>query len=234
MSIVTSKSRITLDRTRQAAPQIVEYLRERILALELAPGSTISRTALQQQFGLSQTPVRDALLKLEEEGLITVYPQYATLVSRIDINLARQAHFMRRAIEADAVRLLAEKDVTAVVADMTAANAQVHEQARLKNHAAFLMADRNFHHTIFRHADILELWPILRRHSGHLDRLRMLNLPNIGMERVANLHDKIIDGIASQDPDRAAGAMREHLSKTLSMLDWVATRYPDYIEFSGT
>lgn len=230
MSTLTSKSRIALDRTRQVAPQIVEYLRERILALELIPGSTISRTALQQQFGLSQTPVRDALLKLEEEGLVTVYPQYATLVSRINIDMARQAHFMRRAVESDAVRVLAETGNKAAVADMTAANAQVRERAQRKDHAAFLIADREFHHTIFRHADILELWPILRRHSGHLDRLRMLNLPNIGMERVVDLHDKIIQGIAAENPAAAVEAMREHLSKTLSMLDWVGSQYPDYLE----
>ena len=230
MSTITSKSRIALDRTRQAAPQVVEYLRERILALELAPGSTISRTALQQQFGLSQTPVRDALLKLEEEGLITVYPQYATLVSRINISIARQAHFMRRAIESDAVRVLAETANKAAVADLRAANAEVRDRASKNDHAAFLIADRKFHHTIFRHADILELWPILRRHSGHLDRLRMLNLPNIGMERVVALHEKIIDGIAAEDPTAAIEAMREHLSKTLSMLDWVGQQFPDYIE----
>lgn len=230
MSTITSKSRIVLDRTRQVAPQVVEYLRERILALELAPGSTISRTALQQQFGLSQTPVRDALLKLEEEGLVTVYPQYATLVSRINIGIARQAHFMRRAIESDAVRVLAETANKTAVAEMRAANAEVSHRADQKDHAAFLIADREFHHTIFRHADILELWPILRRHSGHLDRLRMLNLPNIGMERVVALHEKIIDGIAAEDPIAAIEAMREHLSKTLSMLDWVGQQYPDYLE----
>jgi len=235
MSSITAKNRVSLDRTRQISPQIVEYLRERILALELKPGTTLSRTALQQQFGLSQTPVRDALLKLEEEGLVTVYPQYATLVSRINIDLARQTHFMRRAIESDAVRELAERQratntATTVVAELRQANEAVGEQARAKDQAGFLIADRAFHHTIFRHADLLELWPILRRHSGHLDRLRMLNLPNLGMDRVVILHGQIIDGIAAGDPDMAVAAMREHLSKTLAMLEWIGQEYPDYIE----
>lgn len=230
MSSITARTRVSLDRTRQIAPQIVEYLRERILALELQPGTTLSRTALQQQFGLSQTPVRDALLKLEEEGLVTVYPQYATLVSRINIDLARQTHFMRRAIESDAVRLLAEQANPAAVADLRRANAVVNQQSENNDHAGFLIADREFHYTIFRHADLLELWPILRRHSGHLDRLRMLNLPNIGMARVVSLHGEIIDGIAAGDPDAAVAAMREHLSKTLAMLEWIGREYPDYIE----
>ncbi|HTM76946.1 MAG TPA: GntR family transcriptional regulator [Devosia sp.] len=230
MTTNTIRSRIALDRTRQISPQIVEYLRERILALELEPGATLSRIGLQQQFGLSQTPVRDALLKLEEEGLVTVYPQHATLVSRINIDLARQTHFMRRAIESDAVRILAEQTSMAIVADLRRANEHVAEQAEKADYAGFLLADRTFHHVIFEHADLLELWPILRRHSGHLDRLRRLNLPSVGMERVVDLHGKIIDGIAAGDPGAAADAMREHLSKTLAMLEWVQANYPNFIE----
>lgn len=229
MSFTPLKNRISLDRTRQISPQVVEYLRERILALELEPGAPLSRLALQELFGLSQTPVRDALLKLEEEGLVTVYPQYATLVSRIDLSLARQTHFMRRAVESDAVRVLAETVTPTMVSDLKQANKAVAIQAKNRDYANFLIADREFHHTIFRHADILELWPIMRRHSGHLDRLRRLNLPNIGMDRVVRLHGKIIDGVAARNPDTAADAMREHLSKTLSMLDSIAAQYPDFI-----
>lgn len=231
MSSTSSRGRVGLDRTRQIAPQIVQYLRERILALDLKPGAVLSRAALQEQFGLSQTPVRDALIMLEDEGLVTVYPQYATLVSRIDIDLARQTHFMRRAVESDAVRLLAsEKSAATSARALARANERVAEQAVRKDHARFLIADGEFHRTIFELADILELWPILRRHSGHLDRLRMLNLPNVGMEEVVHLHDRIVDAIAARDPDAAVEALRHHVSKTLSMIDSIRAQYPDLIE----
>src|SRR5687768_5719109 len=77
-----------LDRDRQAAPQVFERLRDQIVSLALPPGSPLSRTALAGQFGVSSTPVRDALMRLEEEGLVDVFPQYATVVSRIDVKLA--------------------------------------------------------------------------------------------------------------------------------------------------
>ena len=73
-----------LDRTRQAAPQVFEQLRERIVSLALPPGTVLARAELAQAFGVSQTPVRDALMRLGEEGLVDVFPQHATLVSRID------------------------------------------------------------------------------------------------------------------------------------------------------
>lgn len=225
-----AKHRSGLDRTRQIAPQIVEYLRERILALDLAPGTALSRVELQKQFGLSQTPVRDALMRLEEEGLVTVYPQYATLVSKIDINLARQTHLMRRAVEQEAVFNLAEKANRGPIADrLRVANTKLKALAS-KEHAEFLAADRAFHFIIFEEAGLEHIWPIIRRHSGHIDRLRRLNLVNVGTKRVVDTHDMIIEGIEKGAPVEAAQAMKTHLSGTLSMIDDIAARYPDYIE----
>src|SRR5262245_42693270 len=101
------RSGARLDRARQAAPQVFERLRNAIVALELPPGAPLSRAELAGQFGVSSTPVRDALMRLEEEGLVDVFPQHATVVSRIDIGRAEQAHFLRQALELEIVRQLA-------------------------------------------------------------------------------------------------------------------------------
>src|SRR6195952_155183 len=96
-----------LDRDRQAAPPGFDRLRGMIISLELPPGSPLSRAALAGQFGVSSTPIRDALMRLAEEGLGEVFPQYATVVSRVDVRLAQQAHFLRQAVELEIVRGLA-------------------------------------------------------------------------------------------------------------------------------
>src|SRR5215831_17229744 len=109
-----------LDRDRQAAPQVFERLRGMIVALELPPGAPLSRAALAEQFGVSSTPIRDALMRLDEEGLVEVFPQYATVVSRIDVHRAQQAHFLRQALELEIVRVLALKPHEALVAELHA------------------------------------------------------------------------------------------------------------------
>src|SRR3982751_1691208 len=98
-----------LDRSRHAAPQVFERLREMILVLDLVPGTVLSRAELAARFGVSQTPIRDALLRLGEEGLVDIFPQHATVVSRINLASARQAHFLRKSIELEVVRTLASQ-----------------------------------------------------------------------------------------------------------------------------
>src|ERR1700754_2779430 len=119
-----------LDRGRQGAPQVFERLRETIISLLLPPGSPLSRAALAEQFGVSSTPVRDALMRLDEEGLVEVFPQYATVVSRVDVRRAQQAHFLRQALELEIVRGLAMQRDEVLIADLGAAIARQQQFAK--------------------------------------------------------------------------------------------------------
>src|ERR1700754_4383728 len=132
-----------LDRDRQAAPQVFERLRGMIISLDLPPGSPLSRAALAGQFGVSSTPIRDALMRLEEEGLVEVFPQYATVVSRIDVHRAQQAHFLRLALEI--VRVLALKPDEALVAELNATIARQQQFAKVGTFEKFMAADNEFH-----------------------------------------------------------------------------------------
>lgn len=220
---------VRLDRSRQAAPQIFETLRERILTLVLKPNEVLSRAALQQEFGVSQTPVRDALLKLEQEGLVEIYPQHATVVARIDVNAARQAHFLRIAIELEAVRHLAANPDADFVARLRAAIGEQQRLSGLGDYPGFVAADQAMHGLFFEQMRLPELWNIIRRQSGHIDRLRLLNLPLPGkIDAVIADHEAIIDAIARGDADGAANALRRHLSGTLSIIEQIRQRYPDY------
>lgn len=223
-------SRFMLDRSRQVAPQIFDFLRECIVSVQIAPGTVMSRAELQSQFGVSQTPVREALLKLEEEGLVRVYPQHATLVSRINISQARQAHFMRRAVEANIAFSLARNATEILVKELNHANDLVRTAAQAGDLTSFLVADRGFHKIMYQHSDMMMIWGIMRANSGHLDRLRRLNLPKLGVQRIVREHENLISAIEQKKPQQAAEAMQAHLANTLAMLDEVANEYPEFIE----
>jgi DNA-binding GntR family transcriptional regulator len=222
--------KIRLDRTRLAAPQVLEKLRDAILSLELAPGTVLARQELANHFGVSQTPVREALLRLNEEGLVDVFPQHATLVSRIDIAAARQAHFLRRSIELELVRQLALEPPAGLAEQMKATIAQQAALSAAQRYGDFVGADRAFHRLMYEAGGVPDLWELVGRVSGHVDRLRRLHLPTAGKtEAILRDHRAIVRGIEAKDPAAAQAALRKHLSGTLSAVDEICRQYPDYV-----
>lgn len=220
-----------LDRSRQVALQVHEILRDRILKVQLVPGTVLSRASLQLEFGVSQTPVRDALMRLQEEGMVDVYPQYATVVAKIDIDHARQAQFLRLSIELEAVRRLTEETPAETAAELGDILARQKALARPETYDTFDSIDREFHRKLYEKTGILQLWSNVRRQSVHLDRLRRLNLPMPGkMHTVLTDHEAIVAAIASGKPEAATAALRTHLSGTLSIIDVISAEYPDYVE----
>ena len=222
--------KIRLDRTRLAAPQVLERLRDAILSLELVPGAVLVRQELAERIGVSQTPVREALLRLHEEGLVEVFPQHATLVSRIDVAAARQAHFLRRSIELELVHQLALDPPAGLVDQMKATVSQQAALARAQRYSDFVEADRAFHRLMYEAGDVLSLWELVNRASGHVDRLRRLHLPTAGKtESILRDHRAIVRGIENHDPAAAQSALRAHLSGTLSAVAEICRQHPDYI-----
>ena len=219
-----------LDRERQAAPQVFERLRGMIIALDLPPGSALSRATLATQFGVSSTPIRDALMRLAEEGLVDVFPQHATVVSRIDIRLAQQAHFLRQALELEIVRLLALAREKPLVTQLDQLITRQQQFAKAGDFEGFMAADNDFHAELYAAADKHDLWTLVRSRSGHIDRLRLLHLPSPGKAQdIVRHHRLIAKAIGSGEPDQAQQHLRTHLSGTLSDLATIRTMHPEYL-----
>lgn len=227
--VTTTVGRGVRERGRGGASYVFETLREDIIALVLAPGAVLSRSDLQHRFGLSSTPVRDALLRLQEEGLVEVFPQSATVVTPIDLEQAREAQFLRRSIELEIVRVLALAADPAVIARLRSLLRQQSALAKVGEFGAFTAADQAFHKAMYEAAQVLSLWRLVNRQSGHIDRLRRLHLPVPGkMRQVLRDHTAITEAIAAGAPDKAQALLREHLSNSLAFVDTLKTKHPEY------
>jgi DNA-binding GntR family transcriptional regulator len=215
--------------SRGGALHVFEVLREEIISLRLAPRTVLSRAELQKRFGLSSTPIRDALLRLQEERLVAIFPQHATLVSPIDLGRAREAQFLRRSIELEIVRVLALGATPGLVEKLRSLIRQQTAFAQLGELEAFNAADQVFHRALYEAAEVEGLWSLVRRHSGHIDRLRRLNLPVAGkMQEVIRDHEAIAAAIEAGQPDEAQHVLRDHLSRSLDFVESLRASHPDY------
>src|SRR5690606_39801560 len=96
-------------RSRMAVPQIYDDLRSQIVSISLRPGVGLSEARIAEQYGVSRTPVREAFKRLAEDGFLEVVPQVGTFVSRIDLQIVHDAHFVRETLECRVVELAAAR-----------------------------------------------------------------------------------------------------------------------------
>jgi GntR family transcriptional regulator, rspAB operon transcriptional repressor len=218
MDQVVMRSRTGSAGRGQGATSVYDALRADIVALRLQPGAPLSRLDLQSRFGLSSTPLRDALMRLQEDDLVEVFPQHATLISRIDLDHARQAQFLRRSVECETVRQLAETHGEPVRDRLATILRRQEALASIDDMEAFLASDLEFHRVMFEGLGLIDIWLIIRRQASHIDRLRRLHLPVPGkMQQILADHAAILTGIADGDGAAAVAAMRAHLAKSLDL-----------------
>jgi DNA-binding GntR family transcriptional regulator len=228
--MATKTGFLMLDRSRQVAVQVHEILKKRILTVALEPGTVLSRATLMEEFGVSQTPVRDALLRLQEDGLVDIFPQYATRVSRIDVDHARQAQFLRLSVEVEAVRRLSRSSPKETADAMDRVLRQQQAVADPSTYDKFDALDREFHRVLYERSGNTLLWRVIRQQSVHLDRLRRLNLPMEGkIQSLLQEHCSIVRAVREGDEEGAVSALRKHLSGTLSIIDAIREKFPTFM-----
>lgn len=220
----------------QAGRKVYEILRERIIRLDLPPGTPLPRTDLAKEFGISLTPLREALQQLGEERLVLIFPQSRTLVAPIDVAAIGEAQFLRLALETELVRQLACEIAPEDLARLRGIHAlQEGLAGQADRVGTFQELDELFHRALFAAAGHEQSQRLVRSRSGHLDRLRRLVLPNDTtaggpqhMIAVIEGHQKILDGIEARKPDEAVTALRDHLQRTMERLNEKRTAFPEY------
>ena len=208
---------VRLDRRLPVSAQIFDLLRAQIVALQLAPGTPLSRSALAERFGVSQTPIRDALLRLEQEALVTVHPQSSTMVAPIDVDQAHEAQFLRISLECEVSRTIA-LDPGAYDLETPARLLEEMHAAwdRGQDKPTFIERDLPYHRAMFRTTGHEALWDLVKHRSGNVDRLRNLHLPTPGKAaQILADHHAHLDALRAGDEVEAQAVIRRHLTGTL-------------------
>jgi DNA-binding GntR family transcriptional regulator len=212
-----------------SAVAIYRDLHASILSNELPPGAPLQDKLLCAQFAVSRTPVREALIRLAEDGLVDIFPQSGTFVSRIKGDAIPEALDIRQALEGLAVTRATGIAKSADIARLDQLLAQQTALAKTCDTALFHEADELFHETIGLIAERPGLWTLVKQVKLQIDRTRVLTLPAPGrMLQVVGEHRAVRDAIAAGDAAGAREAMTRHLYVVIPDLARLRGEYPAY------
>jgi len=208
-------------------PDIFEALQEEILDGTLAPGDRIKEADIADRFGLSRTPVREALRRLETRGLLTHEPHRGMVVSQLDASAVAELYAMREILDGAAARLAAQHASDVEIREM---QRQIARDRQLVGAPKQLAAsNRAFHAAILRAAHNRFLMKASDTLAEALALLgpTTLAIPGRGPQSIDE-HAEIVEAVAAKDPDAADAAARAHIQSSfaarLAQIDDAMTR----------
>jgi DNA-binding GntR family transcriptional regulator len=204
---------------------IVSYLRLAIVSGELKPGDTLHESSLSRQFGASRSPIREALVQLEQEGLVETFPKKGSVVTRIDRSQLRQALFIRTVLECSNIEMLAE-NITSDQLDRMHQNLQRQKANLLSdNYFESYAAMDEFHYLLCDFNHLPRIWELIRKDKIPLDRLHSLNKPhNPRMVILYSQHIGIVRALEARDSQLCSDLIKAHADidfQAMSLVDEV-------------
>ncbi len=218
-------SRLRHERRLSLADQIEAFLRQAIIEGELRAGTRLVELEIAREAGTSQAPVREALQRLEQDGLVERKSRTATFVTPIAWEEMHDIFLVRTMVEGLACRRVAQciTDVQCTQLQRLVAKMQV---AGLANDIRGVVeTDMTFHRLILEwsnNATLLRIWAPL---YAQLHRMLVTTHPYFfpSLDQVAETHRPVLEALIAHDSERAAQAIREHI-----MLIWTDMLREDF------
>lgn len=208
------------------------WLRQSILEVSLLPGAALAESEIATRFGTSRTPVREALLRLVDEGLIDIRPQRGTYVARISLARLDEALFVRVAVEGAVLRHLAASPARRELARSLDDLVDAHEAAvKRRDLSAMLDSDAQFHRMLVDAIGMPGLWDVVARARDQHHRLRALAAPHQPNGRIAvEDHRAILRALRSGNGELAQARLAAHLDRNRALAHSIAALHPAYFE----
>lgn len=197
---------------RKVTDWVYEELKSAIVDLRLAPGDPLREATLADQLGVSKTPIREALTRLEQEGLVETTSFKGAVVTGYSRQDLLEIYELRELLENAAARTAAESMADA---DRDRLDRICRESRKLKkNHDAAGLAAliSAFDDVLFEQVRNSRIRALIENLRAHLTRIGHLTAEIPGrIEASVDEHEKIVQAIAARDPELAERQMREHI-----------------------
>jgi DNA-binding GntR family transcriptional regulator len=210
-----------------ATSRVCRVLREAIISLELPPGVPIDKGALCERLGVSRFPVSEALSRLQSEGLVEIQPQRGSSVALIRLSDADENMFLRRALEAAAVKALAPAITDETLAALQRNIRYQHAAVEAGDRQGFHKLDLEFHDLLLDALKFPRVKAAAENARLALERVRRLLASARRHALTLKEHERILAGLEARDGERAAEAMMRHLDAVNRELKALAKKRPE-------
>ncbi|HBE77022.1 MAG TPA: GntR family transcriptional regulator [Firmicutes bacterium] len=203
---------IRLDNYKPLRELVFESLREAIISGTLGAGDRLMEIQLAEEMGVSRTPVREAIRKLELEGLVVMIPRKGAYVAGISVKDIADVFEIRCALEGLAAELASERATDEELETMERYLIKISEDIDLGDLAKVVETDTDFHTLLYKLSRNSRLTQIISNLREQIQRFRTTSLSFPGRMKIAlEEHRKIVEAISSRDGELARKLAEEHI-----------------------
>ena len=226
------KKQLTISYDEPTPKQVLDFLRDQIISMELLPGQKISENSLSDQFGVSRTPIREAIAALVSLGFVEVRPQRGTFVTKLSMKNIVEARFIREALELAIVSHVAKYRTLTLIRECEAILRLQAKACDSKDALEFHNLDDAFHQKLADFTEFERATQLIQSEKAHMDRVRNLSLQEFSgqYEKILKQHTDILDAIKASDPQQARHLTSIHMSEVQNALKKVEQNHPEYFQ----
>jgi len=208
---------------------VYNALKKNIMNLQLKPGAEMSTQEIAEKLNVSRTPVREAFIRLQRDGLLDIFPQKGTFVSKIRLSRVQQERFIRESLECANMEQLTHCCKLEYMEQLET-NIEKQEEAVAKsNFPALMDLDNEFHELTFYATGQILAWETILSTSNHYSRIRNITAQdNNIMKKVVLEHQEILQAIQDGSAKYAKTFMKNHLHKLEDQLSSIIKQNPDF------
>ena len=203
---------IRLDNYKPLRELVFESLHEAIISGQLSPGERMMEIQLAEEMGVSRTPIREAIRKLELEGLVLMIPRKGAYVAGLSMKDIADVFEIRRALEGLAAELAAERITDEELEELERYLVKIAEEIEAQDLDKVVAIDTDFHTLIYNASRNQRLTQIISNLREQIQRFRTTSLSYPGrMKSALEEHRKIVEAIATRDGEMARKIAQEHI-----------------------
>jgi len=206
---------------------IYEKLLDNIIQLHYEPGEKLSEGKLAEEYGVSRTPVHNAIVRLEREGMVTVIPQSGTFVSHLSIKKAQNICDIRLFLEIYAVKIAALKITNEQIADLKTMFEHMESLDKDSPEKSLYISvvDTHLHNAIYELCGNSLIPEIINRYLPEIQRIKRANIKWKDRKESTQIEmKKIFHALGTRNVEEAAEAMEVHISNIKTAIGNLSTK----------